>query len=132
MMYVNKIENRITFKIKTRYYLELLTHETMKKLGSTKSKITKDRIRENVSHLEITEVILAHWNIANSYYQQKLKGLYTFVPQKSFGQLLDIWRIPKNFIFLLRTFNLEFSYIEVWLPIKVLNRQRQEIKHALL
>ena len=90
MMYVNKIENRITFKIKTRYYLELLTHETMKKLGSTKSKITKDRIRENVSHLEITEVILAHWNIANSYYQQKLKGLYTFVPQKSFGQLLDI------------------------------------------
>ena len=123
-MYVNKIENRITFKIKTRYYLELLTHETMKKLGSTKSKITKDRIRENVSHLEITEVILAHWNIANSYYQQKLRGLYTFVPQKSFGQLLDIC--------LLRTFNLEFSYIEVWLPIKVLNRQRQEIKHALL
>ena len=90
MMYVNKIENRITFKIKTRYYLELLTHETMKKLGSTKSKITKDRIRENVSHLEITEVILAYWNIANSYYQQNSRSLYTFVPQKSFGQLLDI------------------------------------------
>ena len=90
MMYVNKIENRITFKMKTRYYLELLTHETMKKLGSTKSKITKDRIRENVSHLEITEVILAYWNIANSYYQQNSRGLYTFVPQKSFGQLLDI------------------------------------------
>ena len=90
MMYVNKIENRITFKIKTRYYLELLTHETMKKLGSTKSKITKDRIPENVSHLEITEVILAYWNIANSYYQQNSRGLYTFVPQKSFGQLLDI------------------------------------------
>ena len=62
----------------------------MKILGSTKSKIIKDKIRENVSHLEITEVILAHWNIANSYYQQNSRGLYTFVPQKSFGQLLDI------------------------------------------
>ena len=57
MMYVNKIENRITFEIKIGYYLELLTHETMKILGSTKSTITKNENRENVSHLEITEVI---------------------------------------------------------------------------
>ena len=62
----------------------------MKILGSSKSKITKDKIREDVFHLEITEVILAHWNIANSYYQQNSGGLYLFVPQKSFGQLLDI------------------------------------------
>ena len=57
MMHVNKIENRITFEIKTGYYFELLMHETMKILRSTKSKITKNKNRENVSHLEITEVI---------------------------------------------------------------------------
>ena len=57
MIYINKIENRITFKIKAGYYLELLTLETMKLLGSTKSKINKDKNRENVPHLEITEVI---------------------------------------------------------------------------
>ena len=50
-MYVNKIENRITFKIKTGYYLELLTAETMKLLGSTKNKITKDKNGENVPHI---------------------------------------------------------------------------------
>ena len=42
MIYVNKIENRITFKVKSRYYLELLTPETMKLLGGNKSKVTKD------------------------------------------------------------------------------------------
>ena len=57
-MYVNKIENRIAFKIKTGYHLELLTPETVKLLGSTKSKITKDENDENVPHLEITEVVL--------------------------------------------------------------------------
>ena len=54
-IYVNKIENRITFKIINRYYVELLTPETMKLLGSTESKITKDKNGENVFHLEITE-----------------------------------------------------------------------------
>ena len=54
MIYVNKIENRITFKIKTGYYLELLTPETMKVLGSTKGKINKDENGETVPHLEIT------------------------------------------------------------------------------
>ena len=57
-IYVNKIENRITFKIKTGYYLEVLTPETRKLLGNTKSKITKDENGENVLYLEITEVVL--------------------------------------------------------------------------
>ena len=57
MIYINKIENRIMFKIKIRYYLELLTPETMKLFGGTKSKITKDENGENVPHLEITEVV---------------------------------------------------------------------------
>ena len=57
-MYENEIENRVTFKIKNRYSLELLTPETMKVLGSTENKITKDKNGENVPHLEITVVVL--------------------------------------------------------------------------
>ena len=53
-IYINKIEKRITFKIKNGYTLELLTKETMKLLGKTKNKITKDKNGENVPHLEIT------------------------------------------------------------------------------
>ena len=60
-IYVNKIENRITFRIKTRYYLELLTHEAMKLLWSTKNKITNDKNGRNVPNLEITEVVLVQW-----------------------------------------------------------------------
>ena len=103
------------FKIKTGYYFELLTPETMKLLGSTKSKITKDENGENVPYLEITEVILIHCNVVNNSYQQNSRVLYTFVPNKSFGQLLNI--SPKNFIFL-KTFDLEFLYIEVWFTDK--------------
>ena len=109
-IYVNKIENRITFKIKTGYSLELLTPETMKLLGSTKNKITKDKNGENVPHLEITEVVLVHCNIVNNDYQQDSRVLYTFVPNKPFGSLLEI--SPKNHIFL-KTFNSEFQTIEV-------------------
>ena len=75
-MFIHKIENRITFKIKTGYFLELLTSETMKLLGSTKSKITKDENGENVPHLEITEVILVHCDIVNNDYQQDSRVLY--------------------------------------------------------
>ena len=71
--------------------------ETMKLLGSTKSRITKDENGENVPNLEITEVILIHCNIVINDYQQDSRVLYIFVPNKSFGQLLDI--SPKNFIF---------------------------------
>ena len=62
----------------------------MKLLGSTKNKITKDKNGENVPHLEITEVVLAHCNIVKNDYQQDSRVLYKFVPNKSFGQLLDI------------------------------------------
>ena len=110
-IYVNKIENRITFKIKNGYSLELLTKETMKLLGSTENKITKDKNGENVPHLEITEVVLVHCNIVNNDYQQNSRVLYTFVPNKSFGSLLEI--SPTNHIFL-KTFNSEYNEIEVW------------------
>ena len=74
-IYVNKIENRVTFNIKNGYSLELLTAETMKLLGSTKNKITKDKNGENVPHLEITEAVLVHWNIVNNDYQQDSRVL---------------------------------------------------------
>ena len=96
-IYVNKIENRITFKIKNGYYLELLTPETMKLLGSTKSKITKDKNGENVPHLEIVEVVSVHCNLVNNDYQQNSRILYTFFPNKTFGSLLEI--SPPNHVF---------------------------------
>ena len=74
-IYVNKIENRITLKIKDGYSLELLTKETMKLLGSTENKITKDKNLENVPHLEIIEVVLVHCNIVNNDYQQDSRAL---------------------------------------------------------
>ena len=86
-IYVNKIENRITFKIISGYYLELLTPETMKLLGSAKSKITETKNGENVSHLEIVELVLVHCNLVNNDYQQDSRILYTFVPNKTFGSL---------------------------------------------
>ena len=110
-IYVNKIENRITFKIKKGYSLELLTKETMKLLGSTKNKITKDKNGENVPHLEIAEVVLVHCNMVNNDCQQDLQVLYSFVPNKSFGSLLDI--SPSNHFFL-KTFNSEYGEIVVW------------------
>ena len=82
----------------------------MKLLGSTKSKINKDENSEDIPHLEFTEVVLIHCNIANNGYQQDWRVLYTFVPNKSFGQLLNI--SPKIFNFL-KTFNSEFSCSEI-------------------
>ena len=110
-IYVNKIENRITFKIKSGYYLELLTTETMKLLGSTESKIAKNKNRENVPHLEVAELVLVHCNLANNNYQQDSRILYTFVANKTFGSLLKI--SPANHVFL-KTFNYEFQEIKIW------------------
>ena len=96
-IYVNRTENRITFKIKSGYYLELLTPETMKLLGSTESKITKDKNGENVPHLEVFELVLVHCNLVNDY-QQDSRILYTFVPNKIVASLLEI--APTNHAFL--------------------------------
>ena len=110
-VYVNRIENRITFKIKNGYYLELLTPETMQLLGSTETKITKDKNGENVPHLEIVELVLVHCNLANNDYLQDSRILYSFVPNKTFGSLLEI--SPTNQVFL-KTFNSEFQEVKIW------------------
>ena len=77
----------------------------MKLLVNIKKKITKDENGQNMPHLDITEVISVHSNIVNNDYQQESRVVYTFVPNKLFGELLDI--SPTNFI-LLKTFNSEF------------------------
>ena len=95
--YVNKIENRITFRIKNGHSLELLTPETLKLLGSTENKTTEDKNGENVPHIEITEVVLVHCNIVNNDYQEASRVLYTFVPNKPFDSLSEI--SPANHFF---------------------------------
>ena len=110
-IYPNKIKNRIVFKIKTGYKLELLSPETMKLLGSTKKDVDKDKDREDVPKLESVEVVLVHCNLVNNSYQQASKVLFTFVPNKQFDQLITI--SPHSFT-ILKTTTSEFPFIQVW------------------
>ena len=111
LIYANKISNRIVFKIKTGYKLELLSKETMKLLGSTSNIIDANKNSENVPRLENVEVILVHCNLVNNSYQQASRVLFTFVPNKQYGQLISI--SPNSLIFL-KMMNTEFSEIEIW------------------
>ena len=110
LIYSNTITNRIVFKIKTGHKLELLSKETMKLLGSTKDTIDADKNSENVPRLENVEVVLVHCNLVNNSYQQASRVLFTFVPNKQYGQLISI--SPHSLVFL-KTINTEFSEIEV-------------------
>ena len=83
----------------------------MKLFGSTESKITKDKNGENVPHLEIVKLVLVHYNLVNNDYQQYSRILYTFIPNKLFGSLLEISLTIHIF---LKTFNSEFQEIKVW------------------
>ena len=110
-IYADKIKNRTVFKIKTGYKLELLTSETMKLLGNTKKVVDKDENSENVPKLESVEVVLGHCNLVKKDYQHASKVLFSFVPNKQFGQLLNI--SPHVFT-IMNTVNTEFSSVEVW------------------
>ena len=88
-IYPNKIKNRIVFKIKTGYKLDLLSPETMKLWGSTKKDIDQDKDGEDVPKLEPVEVVLVYCNLVSNNYQQASKALFTFVPNKQFGQLTN-------------------------------------------
>ena len=70
----------------------------MKLLGSAESKINKDKNSENVPHLEVVELVLVHCNLVNNDYQQDSRILFTFVPNKSFGSLLEI-SLPNHVFF---------------------------------
>ena len=97
LIYANNINNRIVFKIKTGYKLELLSEETTKLLGSTSNSIDADKNSENVSRLENVEVVLVHCNLVNNSYQQHSTVLFTFVPNKQYGQLISI--SPHSLVF---------------------------------
>ena len=111
LIYANNITNRIVLKIKTGYKLELLSKETMKLLGSTSNIIDADKNSKNAPRLENVEVVLVHCNLVNNSYQQHSRVLFTFVPNKQYGQLISI--SPHSLIFL-KAMNTEFSEIDVW------------------
>ena len=110
-IYVNKTKSRIVFKIKTSYKLELFSKETMQLLGSSKKNVDQNKDGENVPKLESVEVVLVHCNLVNNNYQQASKVLFSFVPNKQFGQLIAITPHSPT---MLKTINAEFSFIEVW------------------
>ena len=109
---VNKIKNRIGFKIKSGYKLELLSKETMRLLGSSVDTIDGDKNSELIPKLESVDLVLVHCNLVNnSSYQQVSKVLFTFVPKKKYGQLI---KVSPNLLIMLKTVSTEFSFIEIW------------------
>ena len=83
----------------------------MELLGNTKNTIDADKNSENIPRLENVEVDLVHSNLVNNSYLQALRVLFTFVPNKQYGQLISV--SPHTLIFL-KTMNTEFSEIEIW------------------
>ena len=121
---IDKIKTRIAFKIKTGYKLELLSPETMRLLGSTKKDVSQDKDGEEVPKLESAEVVLVYCNLVNNNYQQAFKVLFTFVPNKQFGQLITI---ALHSLTMLNTTNTEFSSVELWFTDQ--NSKQFEIEH---
>ena len=111
LIYVNEINNRTVFKIKSGYKLELLSKETMKLLGSSADTIDADKNSELVPKLESVDLVLVHCNLVNNSYQQASKVLFAFVPNKKYCQLITV--SPERLI-MLKTVNTEFSFIEIW------------------
>ena len=109
-IYAHKIKNRIIFKIKNGYKLELLNPQTMKLLESTKKVADEDKNGENVPKIESVEVVFVHCNLVKNDYQHTSKVLFTFVPNKKFGESINI--CPHAFT-TMNTVNTEFSYVEV-------------------
>ena len=110
LIYVNEINNRIVLKIKSGYKLELLSKETMRLLGSSSDTIDGNKNSKLVPKLESVDLVLVHCNVVNNHYQQASKVLFTFVPNKKYGQLITV--SPETFI-MLKTVNTEFSFTEI-------------------
>ena len=107
-IYPNKFKNKIVFKIKTGYKLELLTPETMKLLESAKKDVDKDKDGENVPKLESVEVVLVHCNLVKNDYQHSSKVLFSFVLNKQFGQPINI---SLNTLTMMNAVNTEFCFV---------------------
>ena len=111
LIYLNEINNRIVFKIKSGYKLELLSKETMRLLGSSSDTIDGNKNSELVPKLESVDLVLVHCNVVNNNCQQAFKVLFTFVPNKKYGQLITV--SPET-LMMLKTVNTEFLFIEIW------------------
>ena len=125
-IYPSKTKRRIVFKVKTGYKLELLSSETMELLWSTETDIDKDKNGEDVPKRESVEVVLVHCNFVNNSYQQASKVLFTFVPNKQFGQLITI---SPHVLTMLKITNAEFQFIQVWFIDQ--NNRRLEIEDSV-
>ena len=117
LVYVNEINNRIVFKIKSGYKLELLSKETMKLLKSSSGTIDGDKNSELVPKLESVDLVLLHCNAVNNSYQQASKVLFTFVPNKKYGQLITV--SPETLI-MLKILNFHLLKFGLW--IKIIDR----------
>ena len=115
-VYRNKIKNRFFFKIKMGDKSELLTLETMRLLGSTKKGFDKDKDSKNRPKLESAEVLLVHCNLVKNDYQHTSKVLFSFVPNKQFGELINI---SPHSLAIMNTVNTEFSFVQIWFTDQV-------------
>ena len=111
LIFVNEINNRIVFKLKSGYKLELLSKEKMKLSGSLSDTIDGDKNSELVPKLESVDLVLVHCNLVNNSYEQASKVLFTLVPNKKYGQLITV---SSETLIILKTVNTEFSFIEIW------------------
>ena len=107
-VYINRISNRLVFKIKDGYMVELQTPETMKLFGRTTKLIDKTKNREKVASPEVAEVVLVQCNLVDNHYQQKSEALYTFTPNKSYAYFLNA---ELNNSLFLKSYNTEFDEI---------------------
>ena len=110
-IYMNRTKNRIVFKITTGYKLEILTPETMKLLGSTNEDVDKDKNGKNVPKTESVEVVSVDFNLVKNDYQHTPKVLFTFIPNKQFGQLTNI---SPHSLTIMKTVNIKLFSVEVW------------------
>ena len=124
-VYINGINNRLVFKIKDEYKLELQTSETMKLFGNTKKLIDKTKNAGKAASLEVVEVFLVQCNLSDNQYQQKSEVLYNFTPSKSYAYLLNDDPSFWNLVFL-KTYNTEFD--EIIIPFTDQNDRPLEIE----
>ena len=128
-IYPNKIKNRIVFKIKTSYKFELLTPETMKLLEIGIKKVDKNKDEEKITKLESVEVVLVHCDLVKNDYKHTTKVLFTFVPNKEFGQLINI---SPHSLTMMNTVNTEFSSAEVCLTDQLVKNLKLTIMSVWL
>ena len=123
-IYPNTIKNRIIFRIEPGYKLELLTPETMNLLRTTKKVVDQDKNGENVPRLESVEVVLKHCNLVKNDYQLTSKVLFSFVPNKEFGQLINI--APYS-LTIMSTVNTNFFLLKFGLQINLVKQLKLKI-----